>query len=377
MAKRVKAVALSDLGEGMLAELADAAKSCRVLAFPTDTVYGLGSTALVKAASRRIYQIKGRPDAKPLPVMVASAEAAGEWVEWTPVGRALAAKFWPGLLTLVLKPTARGRVLTFAEYKTVGVRVPGHPVLLEILRRSGIPWATTSANRSGRPSLTEGQAVWEEFQEDVDYVLDGGSAPGNESTIVDATGPVPRILREGAIPAKAILAAVQEGASAALGGLRGVRRVLFVCTGNTCRSVMAEQLFRKMANERRLGVQAASAGLAVDSRSAVPDPVLEVLAREGIHDFSHRPSQVSKEIIDEADLVLAMTEPHRRRLVERFPSASSKVFLLGGYAGLEGSEVGDPIGLGVEIYGACLAQIKKALQKILGGAQGEGERGNA
>ncbi len=365
MAKRIKAATLSDLDEATLSELAQAVKSCRVLAFPTDTVYGLGSTALVKAASRRIYQIKDRPDAKPLPVMVGSTEDAGEWIEWTPTGRLLARKFWPGLLTLVLKPTAKGRALTFAEYKTIGIRVPGHPVLAELLRRSGVPWATTSANRSGRPAIVEGQAVWEEFKDEVDFILDGGRVPGTESTVVDATGPTPRILREGAVPAKAIMEAFAPAGSQAADGPRGVRRVLFVCTGNTCRSVMAEQIFRKLAGERSLDVQASSAGLAADPRYGIPGQVREALAREGVTGLSHTPTLVSRDLVEQADLVFAMTESQRQKLVERFPGASSKIFLLGGYAGLGEPEVGDPIGLGAEVYGQCLEQIKEALLRIV------------
>jgi tRNA threonylcarbamoyl adenosine modification protein (Sua5/YciO/YrdC/YwlC family) len=377
MAKRIKASALSDLDEAALSELAQAVKSCRILAFPTDTVYGLGSTALVKAASRRIYQIKDRPDAKPLPVMVGSAEDAGEWIEWTPMGRLLARKFWPGLLTLVMKPTAKGRALTFAEYKTIGIRVPGHPVLAELLRRSGIPWATTSANRSGRSALVEGQAVWEEFKDEVDFILDGGRVPGTESTVVDVTGPTPRILREGAIPAKVIMDISAPVGSEAAGGLQGARRILFVCTGNTCRSVMAEQIFKKIVGERGLDVRAGSAGLAADPRYGIPDQVRDVLAREGVASFSHTPTLVSRDLVEKADLVFAMTESQRQRLVERFPEAFSKIFLLGGYAGLVEPEVGDPIGLGADVYGQCLDRIKEALLRIVTRAPMEKMHGRA
>ena len=195
-----------------LAELAQAAKSCKILAFPTDTVYGLGSTALIKAAGRRIYQIKGRPSAKPLPSFVKSAEAAKRWVEWTPLADALAKKFWPGMLTLVLRPTKEGRLLTFGEYQTVAVRVPNHPLLLKLLELSDVPWAQTSANVSGSPALTDGEAVAEQFKDLVDYVVAVGAAPGAESTVVDATEAAPRILREGAISAAAVREAAGQAA---------------------------------------------------------------------------------------------------------------------------------------------------------------------
>ncbi len=187
-----------------LLDIAEAAKACRIIAFPTDTVYGLGSTGLIKAAGRRIYQIKSRPSVKPLPVFVKSAEAAKRWVEWTPLADALARKFWPGALTLALKPTKEGRLLTFPEYQTVAVRVPNHPLLLKLLELSDIPWASTSANLSGSPALTDGDAVAAQFETQVDYVISAGTVPGTESTLVDATQSSPRILREGAISASAI-----------------------------------------------------------------------------------------------------------------------------------------------------------------------------
>ncbi|MHB2026354.1 MAG: L-threonylcarbamoyladenylate synthase [Elusimicrobiota bacterium] len=193
-----------------LEDIAKAAKSCKIIAFPTDTVYGLGSTGLIKAAGRRIYQIKGRPAVKPLPVFVKSAEAAKRWVEWTPLAEALAKKFWPGALTLVLRPTKEGRLLTFPEYQTVAVRAPNHPLLLRLLELSDVPWASTSANISGSPALVDGEAVAAQFDGIVDYVLCAEKTPGIESTIVDSTGAAPRITRQGAIEARAIEDAARE-----------------------------------------------------------------------------------------------------------------------------------------------------------------------
>ena len=182
-----------------LRELAQAVREMKVLAFPTDTVYGLGCTALIKAALRRIYEIKRRDSMKPLPILVHSAEEARRWAEFTPEAAALADRFWPGPLTLALTPTREGRMLTFAEYPTLALRVPSHELLRALIEASAVPWASTSANLSGRPSLTEGPQVSAEFEGLVDYILDAGACPGGvESTVVDASRGV-RILREGAL----------------------------------------------------------------------------------------------------------------------------------------------------------------------------------
>ena len=200
------------LPDEVIAKVAQAAKGCKIIAFPTDTVYGLGSTGLIKAAARRIYQIKQRSNLKPLPILVHSKAAAAKWVEMTPAAELLASRFWPGGLTLVLRPTQEGRLLTFPEYQTLAIRVPNHPLLLKLIEASGVPWVATSANISGSPSLHDGEAVIKQFDGVVDVIIDAGSAAGAESTIVDASGTPARVMREGALSSRVILEALKLAA---------------------------------------------------------------------------------------------------------------------------------------------------------------------
>ncbi len=210
MAEIIRLVGKEGLPPEVLRKIAKAAASCKIVAFPTDTVYGLGSTGLVKAAARRIYQIKERSTLKPLPVLIHSIKAAQRWVEWTPAAELLARRFWPGALTLVLRPTQEGRLLTFAEYQTVAIRVPDHPVILSLLEASEVPWASTSANISGSPPLQTGEEVIAQFSSLVDFVVSAGTTAGKESTVVDATSLPVRVLREGAVPKTAVLGALEE-----------------------------------------------------------------------------------------------------------------------------------------------------------------------
>jgi L-threonylcarbamoyladenylate synthase len=200
-----------------LQTLAEAARSCRIIAFPTDTVYGLGSTGLIKAAARRIYQMKARPSIKPLPILVWSTDEAKRWVEWTESAEKLSKQFWPGALTLVLKPTAAGRILTFAEYQTIAIRVPNNPLLLDILKVSQVPWVSTSANISGLPALSVAADVVKTFRGLADFIVATGDAPGGESTVVDATQKTIRILREGNISPSQILEVCPSGNAASVG----------------------------------------------------------------------------------------------------------------------------------------------------------------
>lgn len=178
------------------------------VAIPTETVYGLAADATNGAAVAAIYATKGRPRFNPLIVHVASLDAARMLVEMPPLAEALAARFWPGPLTLVLPALAGNGIadLVSAGLDTLAVRVPAHPVALELIRACGRPLAAPSANRSGRISPTEAAHVAAEFADGGVTILDGGPCDrGVESTILDLTRPDHIVLlRAGAIPAEAI-----------------------------------------------------------------------------------------------------------------------------------------------------------------------------
>jgi L-threonylcarbamoyladenylate synthase len=179
-----------------------------LVAFPTETVYGLGADACNADAVARIYSVKGRPADHPLIVHVASMEGLGEWADDVPgYAISLARDFWPGPMTLIMKRSALAGDFVTGGQDTVGVRVPDHPVALGLLeafaRAGGKGVAAPSANRFGNVSPTTAQAVADELSEylaEVDQILDGGPCEvGVESTIIDCTGDTPRILRPGAV----------------------------------------------------------------------------------------------------------------------------------------------------------------------------------
>jgi len=181
------------------AGLQRAAKMLRsggVVAFPTDTVYGLGASVDDELAQKRVYQIKGRPAGMPLILMVAAESQLEGIVHVDSRAESYMRRFWPGPLTLVLHAAGGG---------TLGVRIPNHQVALGLLRRSG-PLMTTSANLHGDdPAMTAGEAA---SLAGVMGVVDGGAAPGGTaSSVLDLTGPEPHVLREGAIPTSELLGA--------------------------------------------------------------------------------------------------------------------------------------------------------------------------
>jgi len=184
-----------------------------LVAFPTETVYGLGADASNAAAVARIYSVKGRPADHPLIVHVASMDGLGDWADDVPgYAISLARDFWPGPMTLVVRRSSLAADFVTGGQDTVGVRVPNHPVALGLLeafaRAGGKGVAAPSANRFGNVSPTTANAVIDElgnYLADSDQILDGGAcAVGVESTIIDCTGDVPKILRPGAITAQMI-----------------------------------------------------------------------------------------------------------------------------------------------------------------------------
>jgi L-threonylcarbamoyladenylate synthase len=184
-----------------VAEAVSILKSGGVIAFPTDTVYGLGCDYRNREAALRIYEIKGRPPKMALPLLLGNARQISEVALDVPeVARRLAAKFWPGALTLVVKKHPSVPDFITAGGDTVAVRLPAHPVPVALARGLGAPIVGTSANLSGQPSALNAEEACAVLGDRVDMVIDDGQVPGGkESTIVDVSGERPVVLREGAI----------------------------------------------------------------------------------------------------------------------------------------------------------------------------------
>lgn len=183
-----------------------------LVAFPTETVYGLGGDALDPDASRRIYAAKGRPSDNPLIVHIADFDDMKRVAREVPEqAKKLADAFWPGPLTMIVWKSDAVPEATTGGMQTVAVRMPNHPVALELIRRSGCLIAAPSANTSGRPSPTEAQHVAEDLSGKIAMILDGGPVGiGIESTIIDLTEEKPMILRPGYITPEMLSEVLQE-----------------------------------------------------------------------------------------------------------------------------------------------------------------------
>ena len=187
--------------DGELLEAAEVLRNGGLVAFPTETVYGLGGNALDEKAAGKIYAAKGRPSDNPLIAHISCMEELEPLVsEVSTAGKRLAERFWPGPLTLVFPKSEKVPYGTTGGLETLAVRMPSDPVANRLIRLAGIPVAAPSANTSGRPSPTTAEHVWQDLAGKIEMIVDGGPVGiGLESTIVDVSGDEPVILRPGAI----------------------------------------------------------------------------------------------------------------------------------------------------------------------------------
>ncbi len=180
-----------------------------IVAFPTDTVYGLGALAFDNAAIESIYTAKDRPIEKAIPILIGDLSDLDQIADDVPnMALRFAARFWPGPLTCIV-PKKQTLPLAVSATSTVAVRIPNHPDALALLRAAG-PMAVTSANISGQPSPSTAQEVFEQLTDRIPLILDGGKTPGGvPSTLVDCTANDPIILREGPITLEELLSALE------------------------------------------------------------------------------------------------------------------------------------------------------------------------
>jgi tRNA threonylcarbamoyl adenosine modification protein (Sua5/YciO/YrdC/YwlC family) len=334
-----------------LARIARIVDDGGLVAFPTETVYGIAANLRDEAAVRRLYQTKGRADEKPLTVHLASAAAVNQHVkEISRSAQKLMARFWPGPLNLVI-PDRHGR--------PTGFRVPDLPLAQEFLRLATCRVGATSANPSGGADAVTAQEVMAHFDGLLDVVVDGGRCRhGKASTVVRVAGDGVEVLREGVVPA----AEIREATA---------RSLLFVCTGNRCRSPMAAAFAADLLARRagvavddllEAGYRVGSAGTGCLRGQPATAEAVAAARRYGCDLLSHRSRPLTPSLIEDADEIYVMTAEHRASILAFASEAESRVRQLGRDRYGKDVDIEDPYGAGPAAYERAAAVIHRAIE---------------
>jgi protein-tyrosine phosphatase len=338
------------------------------VAFPTETVYGIACRA-TEQSLKKLDELKGLTSGRPYTLHIGKKADVRKYVPKLKLrAEKMIKNAWPGPLTIVFpvsqddlaaRKTELGSETVGCLYRdgAIGIRCPANQIASVLLQQTRSPVVAPSANKAGKPPAVTAQQVLDELSGQIELIIDGGECKYKQSsTVVKIGNRGVEILREGVYSAAEVrrMSTVQ---------------VLFVCTGNTCRSPMAEGIFKKYLAEKlncavdelaAIGYKVISAGVLNMAGSPARHEAISACAAKGVDIGAHRSMTVSKHLVDQSDFVFVMGQMHRERVLALSPSAADKCIMLA-----ENQEIPDPISQPQHVYDTCADLIEKAAKKRL------------
>lgn len=365
MKTKVVKLDAADIDPAAIREAAAIVDAGGLVAFPTETVYGIACRVNCDSLAR-LDNLKGRTAGKHYTLHIARTGSIGRYVPTIGLNALkLIRSTWPGPLTIVFE-LDEDDVETQREnlekdvfenlYKdnSIGVRCPDNVIAAELLRQTGNPVVAPSANITGKPPAVDASQVLAQFSDQIELLLDAGPCNHQESSTVVKIGKRGvEMLRPGVYSLEELQTLSQV-------------RFLFVCTGNTCRSPMAEGICRKYLAEKlrcdvdavsTIGYKVSSAGIMASAGVSASAEAVKACAVEGVDITAHRNKALSRELIEESDFIFAMEQMHLNRVVALEPNAANKCLLLAAAKGIP-----DPMGHPQEYYDSCLRVINRAVK---------------
>jgi tRNA threonylcarbamoyl adenosine modification protein (Sua5/YciO/YrdC/YwlC family) len=342
---------------GKIAHAANVLQAGGLVAFPTETVYGLGADARHPEALVRLSKITGRRENKPYPLLVPSLKSAEEAVGgFNRIARKLARIYWPGALTItqVRHSKVKSDIQSFEkENVTLAMRLSDHRVVRSLLSYCGFPLAAPSANRMGAMEPISGQQVRETLQGQIALILDGGSVwQGRPSTVVKCGEDHVEIQRDGSIPSPEIMEMARP-------------TVLFVCTGNTCRSPMAQgmmqALLQQVHRDRILPIKVLSAGISARDGASADRLAIEAMREVGVDISRHHSLGLNFQLLDSADYIFTMTREHEECILSIDAACQDRLQMLT----RNEEDIPDPIFTSIEQYRQIRDKIARSLKEIV------------